>query len=41
MRVGPTSEDDLQRNIRKEGRTGEIYSKLKALCDRYADEIRQ
>jgi FAD/FMN-containing dehydrogenase/Fe-S oxidoreductase len=41
MKVGSTSEDDLQRNISKGGRTGEIYSKLKALRDKYADEIRR
>ena len=40
MRVGATSEEELERFIRQGGRKGEIYSKLKALRDRYADEIR-
>lgn len=38
--VGPTSEDELERIIRDGGRQGEIYAKLKALRDKYADEIR-
>ncbi len=38
--VGPTSEAELERIIRKGGRQGEIYAALKALRDKYADEIR-
>ena len=40
MRVGLTSEEELNAIIRSGGRRGEIYAKLKALRDRYADEIR-
>ncbi|HZE12891.1 MAG TPA: FAD-linked oxidase C-terminal domain-containing protein, partial [Chthoniobacterales bacterium] len=40
MRVGPTTDDELQSIIRNGGRRGEIYAKLKALRDRYANEIR-
>ena len=38
--VGPTSDDELERIIRAGGRQGEIYAGLKALRDKYADEIR-
>ena len=38
--VGPTSEAELENIIRKGGRQGEIYAKLKALRDKYGDEIR-
>ncbi|WP_345540723.1 FAD-binding and (Fe-S)-binding domain-containing protein [Variovorax defluvii] len=38
--VGPTSEEELERIIRAGGRQGEIYAGLKALRDKYADEIR-
>ena len=41
MKVGRTSDEDLERNIREGGRRGEIYSKLKALRDKYADAIRK
>ncbi len=41
MRVGPTSEEELERIIREGGRKGEIYGRLKALRDRYADLIRE
>ncbi len=41
MTVGATTEDELERIIRDGGRKGEIYAKLKALRDRYADEIRR
>ena len=41
MRVGRTSDQDLEKNIREGGRRGEIYSKLKAFRDKYADRIRQ
>jgi FAD/FMN-containing dehydrogenase/Fe-S oxidoreductase len=40
MHVGPTSDADLESIIREGGRRGEIYAKLKALRDRYADLIR-
>ncbi|HEY7299537.1 MAG TPA: FAD-linked oxidase C-terminal domain-containing protein [Xanthobacteraceae bacterium] len=41
MRVGATSADDLDLIGRAGGRRAEIYSKLKALADRYGDEIRR
>ncbi|HSP78978.1 MAG TPA: FAD-linked oxidase C-terminal domain-containing protein [Myxococcaceae bacterium] len=41
LRVGPTSDDELERIIREGGRRGEIHRKLKDLRDRYADEIRR
>jgi FAD/FMN-containing dehydrogenase len=40
MRVGATSEDELESIIREGGRRGEIYAGLKRLRDQYADEIR-
>jgi FAD/FMN-containing dehydrogenase/Fe-S oxidoreductase len=41
MTVGPTSEQELERIIREGGRKGEIYGRLKALRDRYAEQIRK
>ncbi len=41
MRVGPTSDEELERIIAAGGRKGEIYAKLRELRDRYADLIRQ
>src|SRR5213082_2698422 len=41
MRVGPTTEDELEGIIRSGGRRAEIYASLKVLRDRYADEIRK
>src|ERR687886_2987675 len=41
MRVGATSEDELERIIREGGRRGEIYARLRDLRDRYADLIRE
>ena len=41
MRVGATSEDELERIIHKGGRRGEIYARLRDLRDRYADLIRE
>ncbi len=41
MRVGQTSDEELERIIRQGGRKGEIYGKLKALRDKYANEIRK
>jgi FAD/FMN-containing dehydrogenase/Fe-S oxidoreductase len=40
LRVGPTPEDELQTIIRGGGRRGEIYARLVALRDRYAEQIR-
>ncbi|MEZ4864961.1 MAG: FAD-linked oxidase C-terminal domain-containing protein [Caldilineaceae bacterium] len=40
MTVGPTSEEDLAQIIAAGGRRGEIYTHLRDLRDRYADEIR-
>jgi FAD/FMN-containing dehydrogenase/Fe-S oxidoreductase len=40
MRVGPTSEMELERIIRGGGRRGEIYGGLKRIRDRYAGLIR-
>src|ERR687885_926246 len=39
--VGPTGDDELERIIAAGGRRGEIYARLKALRDKYADLIRQ
>jgi FAD/FMN-containing dehydrogenase/Fe-S oxidoreductase len=41
MRVGPTSEDELDQIIAEGGRKGEIYENLCALRDEYADLIRE
>ncbi|HEX4809482.1 MAG TPA: FAD-linked oxidase C-terminal domain-containing protein [Bryobacteraceae bacterium] len=41
MHVGPTSESDLSAVIKKGGRKGEIYAKLKSIRDRYAAHIRE
>jgi FAD/FMN-containing dehydrogenase/Fe-S oxidoreductase len=40
LRVGATAPAELEAIISRGGRRGEIYAKLKALVDRYADEIR-
>src|SRR5258708_31356290 len=40
LRVGATSEDELEQIIRQGGRRGEIYAGLKSLRDRYATLIR-
>ncbi|RKG81809.1 FAD-binding oxidoreductase [Corallococcus exercitus] len=40
LRVGRTSDDELQRLMREPGRVGELYRGMKALRDRYADLIR-
>ncbi len=40
MKVGPTSEEELERIIAGGGRRGEIYRRMRDLRDRYADEIR-
>jgi FAD/FMN-containing dehydrogenase/Fe-S oxidoreductase len=39
--VGPASDVELEEIIGKGGVQGEIYSRLKAIRDRYADEIRR
>ncbi|MDQ6679010.1 MAG: FAD-binding oxidoreductase [Acidobacteriota bacterium] len=41
MRVGRTSEPEIEQFIRDGGRRGEIYAALKTLRDRYADRIRE
>src|SRR6185295_1282046 len=41
LRVGPTPEAELDAIVRAGGRRGEIYRALRALRDRYADEIRR
>jgi FAD/FMN-containing dehydrogenase/Fe-S oxidoreductase len=41
MRVGQTSDGELERIIREGGRRGEIYGGLKNLRDRYANLVRQ
>src|SRR5581483_469109 len=40
MRVGATSDEELQRIIDAGGRRGQIYADLRDLRDRHADEIR-
>jgi FAD/FMN-containing dehydrogenase/Fe-S oxidoreductase len=41
MWVGPVSDEELDAIIGEGGVRGEIYSRLKAIRDRYADEIRK
>src|ERR1051325_6512671 len=41
MRVGATSEAEVETIIRSGGRRGEIYHQLKAFVERYADSIRK
>ena len=41
MRVGKTSDEELEHIIQAGGRRGEIYAQLKDLRDRYADLIRE
>src|SRR5215211_7424556 len=41
MRVGQTSDEELERIIQGGGRRGEIYSRLRDLRDRYAPLIRE
>ena len=41
MRVGQTSDEELERIIREGGRRGDIYGGLKRLRDRYGDMVRQ
>ena len=41
VRVGPTSEEELEQIVRQGGPRGEIYRKLRDLRDKYAPLIRQ
>jgi FAD/FMN-containing dehydrogenase/Fe-S oxidoreductase len=41
MKVGPTSDDGLDKIIREGGQRGEIYGGLKSLRDKYGDLVRQ
>jgi FAD/FMN-containing dehydrogenase/Fe-S oxidoreductase len=41
LRVGPTSEDELEQIVADGGRRAEIYAGLRDLRDRYADLIRE
>ncbi len=41
LTVGAASEHEIERFIREGGRQGEIYARLRALRDKYADEIRR
>lgn len=41
LKVGPTGDDELEKIIAEGGPRGEIYRKLKAFRDKYADLIRQ
>ncbi len=41
MKIGPTSDEELEHIIREGGRKGEIYQRLKNLRDKYGDEIRK
>jgi FAD/FMN-containing dehydrogenase len=41
MRVGPTTDRELDQIIRGGGRPGQIYSRLRSLRDRYAQQIRE
>jgi FAD/FMN-containing dehydrogenase/Fe-S oxidoreductase len=41
MRVGPTSDEELDTIIRRGGRRGEIYRRLRELRDKYAAAIRE
>ena len=40
MRVGATSDDELQSIVRQGGRRGEIYARLKQISDTYGDLVR-
>ncbi len=41
LHVGATSDEELEQIIAEGGRRGEMYARMKALRDRYADLIRQ
>jgi FAD/FMN-containing dehydrogenase/Fe-S oxidoreductase len=40
LTVGPTTEDELEAIVREGGRRGQIYAQLRALRDRYQEQIR-
>ena len=40
LTVGPTTEAELEANIKAGGRIGEIYAALKGIRDTYADQVR-
>src|SRR5438477_1744132 len=41
LRVGPTSDQELERIISEGGRRGEIYTRLRELRDKYGDLVRE
>src|ERR671922_2162302 len=41
LRVGPTSDEELERIVSAGGRRGELYAAMRELRDRYADLIRE
>ncbi len=41
MKIGPTSDEELENIIKEGGRKGQIYQQLKNLRDEYADKIRE
>ncbi|MEQ8822058.1 MAG: FAD-linked oxidase C-terminal domain-containing protein [Sumerlaeia bacterium] len=41
LTVGPTSDKDLERLCREEGRVGEIYRGIREIRDEYGDDIRR
>jgi FAD/FMN-containing dehydrogenase/Fe-S oxidoreductase len=41
MKVGPTSDEEMESIIKAGGRKGEIYQQLKNLRDKYAEKIRE
>ena len=41
LRVGATSDDELTKIINEGGRRGDIYRRLRAIRDKYGDEIRK
>jgi FAD/FMN-containing dehydrogenase/Fe-S oxidoreductase len=41
MRVGPTSEEELERIVSEGGRRGEIYAAMRRLRDRYGELVRE
>ncbi len=41
MKIGPTSDEEMERKIKAGGREGDIYKRLKELRDKYADKIRE
>ena len=41
MKIGPTSDEEYNKIIQEGGRKAEIYQKMKAFVDKYADKIRE